>query len=185
VIFVPSTKQEKLIKAMKNETFRKAALEDADDIWEILRRAIARRKEDGSNQWQDGYPNPEAVQKDICNGHGFVMCRGDVVLGYAALLINDEPEYDNLEGAWLTHEDFVVFHRVAISENHLGKGLAKKMFGHIEDFAKQNNINSVKADTNFDNPAMLYLFESCGYHFCGTVYFRGSPRKAYEKVLLP
>lgn len=58
---------------MKNETFRKAALEDADDIWEILRRAIARRKEDGSNQWQDGYPNPEVVQKDISNGHGFVM----------------------------------------------------------------------------------------------------------------
>jgi hypothetical protein len=23
----------------------------------ILQKAIARRKEDGSNQWQDGYPN--------------------------------------------------------------------------------------------------------------------------------
>ena len=170
---------------MKNHTFRKATLEDADNIWSVLRQAIARRKADGSNQWQDGYPNLEVVKKDISNGNGFVLCQGAVVLGYTALLINDEPEYDNLEGSWLTHEDFVVFHRVAISENHLGKGLAKKMFAHIEAYARQNNINSVKADTNFDNPAMLYLFENCGYHFCGTVYFRGSPRKAYEKVLFP
>ena len=170
---------------MKKDTFRVATLEDAEDIWGILRQAIARRKEDGSNQWQDGYPNLEVVQKDISNGNGFVLCQGTAVLGYTALLINDEPEYDNLEGSWLTHEDFVVFHRVAISENHLGKGLAKKMFGHIEAYARQNNIKSIKADTNFDNPAMLYLFENCGYHFCGTVYFRGSPRKAYEKVLLP
>lgn len=170
---------------MKKDTFRVATLEDSEDIWGILRQAIARRKEDGSNQWQDGYPNLEVVQKDISNGNGFVMCQGTAVLGYTALLINDEPEYDNLEGSWLTHEDFVVFHRVAISENHLGKGLAKKMFGHIEAYARQNNIKSIKADTNFDNPAMLYLFENCGYHFCGTVYFRGSPRKAYEKVLFP
>ena len=170
---------------MKKDTFRVATLEDAEDIWGILRQAIARRKEDGSNQWQDGYPNLEVVQKDISNGNGFVLCQGTAVLGYTALLINDEPEYDNLEGSWLTHEDFVVFHRVAISENHLGKGLAKKMFGHIEAYARQNNIKSIKADTNFDNPAMLYLFENCGYHFCGTVYFRGSPRKAYEKVLFP
>lgn len=170
---------------MKNHTFRKATLEDADNIWSVLRQAIARRKADGSNQWQDGYPNLEVVKKDISNGNGFVLCQGTAVLGYTALLINDEPEYDNLEGSWLTHEDFVVFHRVAISENHLGKGLAKKMFGHIEAYARQNNIKSIKADTNFDNPAMLYLFENCGYHFCGTVYFRGSPRKAYEKVLFP
>ncbi len=31
-------------------------------IWEILQDAILRRKKDGSNQWQDGYPNPESVQ---------------------------------------------------------------------------------------------------------------------------
>jgi hypothetical protein len=28
---------------------------------DILQQAIARRKADGSNQWQDGYPNPEVI----------------------------------------------------------------------------------------------------------------------------
>ena len=79
--------------------------------------------------------------------------------------------------------DFVVFHRVAIAETHLGKGFAKVLFTFIEEFAKDNNILSVKADTNFDNGAMLSLFDKSGYVYCGEVHFRGSPRKAYEKVL--
>jgi hypothetical protein len=57
------------------------------------------------------------------------------------------------------------------------------MMGCIEDFAIHNNIYSVKADTNFDNMAMMKVFEKMGYTFCGHVYFRGSQRKAYEKVL--
>jgi len=170
------------IKPM-NDEFRIANTEDIPQIWSILKEAIQRRKEDGSNQWQDGYPNPEVIQNDIENGYGYVLAKGDTILGYTALLISDEPEYDRLEGEWLTNGDFVVFHRVAISGKHLGKGLAKKMMQCIENFAKEKNIHSIKADTNHDNPAMMRLFEKLGYTYCGRVYFRGSPRKAFEKVL--
>jgi GNAT superfamily N-acetyltransferase len=166
-----------------NYDFRKAELSEIAPIWAILRQAIQRRKEDGSNQWQDGYPNPEVVQKDIEKGEGFVLVAGETIIGYSALLINDEPAYGNIEGKWLTNTDFVVMHRVAISENYLGKGLAKLMIKNIEDFALSNTIFSVKADTNFDNLPMIKIFESQGYTYCGEVYFRGSPRKAYEKVL--
>ncbi|RDI57470.1 GNAT family N-acetyltransferase [Flavobacterium glaciei] len=163
--------------------FRKAELSEIAPIWEILQQAIQRRKEDGSTQWQDGYPNPEVVQKDIEKGEGFVLEDGDTIIGYSAVIINYEPAYENIEGKWLTNDDFVVMHRVAISEKYLGKGLAKLMLKNIEDFALSNNIYSVKADTNFDNIAMMKIFENLGYIYCGEVYFRGSPRKAFEKVL--
>ncbi|WP_276483753.1 GNAT family N-acetyltransferase [Paraflavitalea pollutisoli] len=163
--------------------FRKAVSEDLDAIWEILQQAILRRKKDGSQQWQDGYPNPVVVQKDIDNGAGYVLITGDVIVGYCAILVNDEPAYAGIEGKWLTEGDFVVFHRVAIAEQQLGKGLAKVLFGFIEDYARTHGIMSIKADTNFDNPAMLNLFQKQGYVYCGEVYFRGSARKAFEKVL--
>lgn len=166
-----------------NYTFRKATIAEIEPIWEILQDAILRRKKDGSNQWQDGYPNPESVINDIEKGVGFVLTENEKIIGYCAILINDEPEYANIIGKWLTNADFVVFHRVAISEAHLGKGLAKIIFKHIENFARDNSIYSVKADTNFDNGAMLNLFDKTGYVYCGEVHFRGSPRKAYEKVL--
>lgn len=166
-----------------NYHFRKAELSEIAPIWEILQQAIQRRKKDGSNQWQDGYPNPEVVEKDIQKGEGFVLVDGATIIGYSAVLLNDEPAYGNIEGKWLTNGNFVVLHRVAISENYLGKGLAKMILKKTEDFALSNNIYSIKADTNFDNIAMMKIFESSGYAYCGEVYFRGSPRKAYEKVL--
>ena len=167
-----------------NYHFRKAELSEIAPIWEILHQAIQRRKEDGSQQWQDGYPNLEVVQKDIEKGEGFVLVEGETIIGYSAVLINDEPAYENIEGNWLSNDDFVVVHRVAISEKYLGKGFAKMIIKYIENFALSNNIYSIKADTNFDNIAMIKIFENLGYTYCGEVYFRGSPRKAYEKVLV-
>jgi GNAT superfamily N-acetyltransferase len=167
-----------------NIQFRKTTQQDIPQIWEILQKAIQRRKEDGSNQWQDGYPNPEVIRNDMEKEAGFVLMDDEKVIGYCAVFINDEPAYADIEGKWLTNDDFVVFHRVAVAEEYLGKGLAKEMMKFIEEFALDNSIYSVKADTNFDNLAMMKSFEKAGYTYCGEVYFRGSARKAYEKVLI-
>ena len=166
-----------------NYHFRRATATDALQIWIILQNAILRRKSDGSNQWQDGYPNPEIIAQDIEKGIGYVLTENENIIGYSAVLINDEPEYDNLQGEWLSNNDFVVFHRVAIASTHLGKNLSKKMIDFIEEFALKNNIHSLKADTNYDNFAMMNIFDKSGFVFCGIVHFRGSPRRAYEKVL--
>lgn len=163
--------------------FRKATHTEITPIWTILQQAIMRRKKDGSKQWQDGYPNLEVVKNDIEKEQGFVLLQGEEIIGYAAILINDEPAYDALEGNWVNTDNFVVLHRLALSEHQLGKGLAKKIMEYAADFALQNKIYNIKADTNFDNIAMIKIFENTGYTFCGEVFFRGSPRKAYQKVL--
>lgn len=165
--------------------FRKAEIADLHPVWDILRQAIIRRKADGSEQWQDGYPNPGVIQRDIERGAGFVLTDKNTIIGYAAVLVNDEPEYARIEGKWLTNSDFVVVHRIAVSENYIGKGLAKRILGFVEDYAITNHTYSIKADTNFDNIAMMKTFEKLGYVYCGEVYFRGSARRAYEKVLAP
>lgn len=163
--------------------FRKATSDDLPEIWVILQKAILRRKEDGSSQWQDGYPNPAVIQKDIAQDAGFVMREGETIVGYCAILINDEPAYEEIEGKWLTNGDFAVFHRVAISEDHIGRGLSSKMLDFIEDLALKNKLQSVRADTNFDNAAMRHVFKKAGYFYCGEVFLRGNPRMAFEKVL--
>ena len=57
------------------------------------------------------------------------------------------------------------------------------MLKHIEDFTLSKNITSLKVDTNFDNAGMLKILDKLGYVYCGEVFFRDSPRKAFEKVL--
>ena len=166
-----------------NYNFRKAVVSDMSQIWTIIQQAILRRKNDGSQQWQDGYPNEDVIKQDIIKGIGYVLTDDDAIVGYAAIIFNDEPAYEKLKGTWLTNEDFAVVHRVAISDDYLGKGLAQKIFLFTEDLAKGNNIFSIKVDTNFDNIPMLKILEKLGYTYCGEVTFRDSFRKAYEKTL--
>lgn len=162
--------------------FDKAEIGQLDEIWEIIKCAINRRKQDGSNQWQDGYPNQSIIEHDIKQGYAYVIFNDSDIIGYCAIL-NEEPEYAKIQGKWLTNSDFLVFHRVAIAEKYLRQGFSKAMLRFIESLAVDKNIFSIKADTNFDNEAMLTLFERSGYTYCGEVSFRGSPRKAFEKVL--
>ncbi|WP_434978822.1 GNAT family N-acetyltransferase [Daejeonia sp. YH14] len=166
---------------MQNIIFRPALEEDAAAVWDILRHAIERRRKEGSAQWQDGYPNPETVQSDISKNHGFVLTVNGVVAVYAALIFNDEPAYENITGKWLSEGDFLVMHRVAVSEDFLGKGLVRRFFAETEYYCRQKGVSSIKVDTNFDNAAMLALLQKTGYTFCGEVMMRGSSRKAFEK----
>lgn len=163
--------------------FRKAEPADADAIWKILQQAIERRRLDGSRQWQDGYPNTDTVKKDIENGWGFVLANETGIIAYSALILNDEPAYDYIDGAWLTNGDFLVVHRVAVSDTVAGQGIATRLLKAIEDYALAQPIPSIKVDTNFDNPAMLRILEKLGYIYCGEVILFGAPRKAFEKVL--
>ncbi|SDE18765.1 GNAT family N-acetyltransferase [Riemerella columbipharyngis] len=163
--------------------FRKAKTDDEAAVWEILKSAIHRRRLDGSSQWQDGYPNMEILKNDIRQEAGWVLVGGEMVCGYVAIY-GEEPAYDDLkQGNWLSNGVFIVIHRLAVSEGLIGRGLAQKIFEKVEEFARQKGIKSIKADTNFDNYAMLHIFKKMGYSYCGKVYFRGSERLAYEKLI--
>ncbi|KMQ70639.1 GNAT family N-acetyltransferase [Chryseobacterium koreense] len=171
------------MKNSENINWRKANDSDSEKIWEILQQAIKRRKNDGSRQWQDGYPNQQTVKTDIEWGIGYVLTENEDVVAYSAILLNDEPAYDKIVGKWLTDGDFHVVHRVAVADAVAGKGYAMKIFSKIEEFSRANNVFSIKVDTNFDNGAMLHILQKLGYAYCGKVYFRGAERLAYEKVL--
>ncbi|MBP1616888.1 MAG: Acetyltransferase family [Bacteroidetes bacterium] len=164
--------------------FRKANQMDVESIWRILQQAIERRRLDGSEQWQDGYPNPEVVEKDISKDHGYLLLDGDKVVAYAAIMVNNEPAYDTIIGKWLTTgSDFLVLHRVAVENNYLGQGIAKLIFNKAEKMACHKGIHSIRVDTNFDNQPMLHLMNKLGYTYCGEVFLRSGSRKAFEKVL--
>lgn len=163
---------------------RKAAISEIPLIWDILQDAIEQRRQDGSTQWQDGYPNELTINTDIQNGHAFVLTENDSILCYAAIIFDKEPAYEAIEGKWLTDGDYAVVHRVAVSKLAKGKGIATKLFEKIEGLCLDHTIYSIKVDTNFDNIPMLKILDRLHYTYCGEVFFRGSARKAFEKKLL-
>ena len=163
---------------------RKATLSEIPAIWKILQQAIERRKQDGSAQWQDGYPNEQSIHNDLANDSAYVLAANDQIIAYAAIIFDVEPAYTDIVGNWLTNEEYLVVHRVATSNEVTGKGVATQLFKLIEDIALDADVYSIKVDTNFDNVPMLKILEKLGYTYCGEVFFRGSARKGFEKVLL-
>lgn len=162
---------------------RMAESEDIPAIWEILQQSIERRRKDGSDQWQDGYPNLSTVEDDVEKQQNYVLTQNGKVIATAAVIFNYEPTYDEIDGEWLTNGDFYVVHRVGVSDQVAGKGIATQFFLMIEEFVKEKGVFSIKIDTNFDNLAMLRILEKLDYTYCGEILVRNSPRKAFEKVL--
>lgn len=162
---------------------RKAERAELPTIWEIIQHAIEQRRRDGSSQWQDGYPNPTTLEDDLDKGVAYVLEANGELFLYAAILFEPEPAYEAIEGHWLTNGPYMVMHRIATSPQARGKGIATAFFRMAEDLCRSRGVPSIKVDTNFDNVPMLRILEKLGYTYCGEVYFRGSARRAYEKVL--
>lgn len=162
---------------------RKAKTSEQGIVWEILQQAIEQRRLDGSEQWQQGYPNEQTVRDDINDGYAYVLTEGDQVIAYAAIIFGIEPAYNEIEGQWLTNGDYAAIHRVATSNAVKGKGVATRLFQMIEQLCIDKKVFSIKVDTNFDNAPMLRILEKLNYTYCGEIFFIGAPRKAFEKIL--
>lgn len=163
--------------------FRKATENDVLKIWEIILYAKELRKGQGSEQWQDGYPNEQTIKNDIAKNYGYVVENQGDILGYFALIFEEEPAYTAIEGKWLSEQNYAVVHRVAVSPKAKGLKLGTQILQKVEELCIENQVFNIRVDTNFDNVAMLSIFEKLGYKYCGEVYFRGSSRKAFEKLL--
>lgn len=162
---------------------RKATFAELPTIWDVLQHAIEQRKQEGSNQWQNGYPNQKTVHNDLTNGYAYVLFENNIILAYAAIIFGAEPSYNNIKGHWITNSDYAVVHRVATSGALKGKGVATRLFSLIEDLCIEQKVYSIRVDTNFDNIPMRKILNKLNYIYCGEVFYEGDSRKAYEKVL--
>ena len=167
----------------RSNVFRKAEEADLPAIGAILRGAVARMLAEGKRQWDENYPNERHASADIANDVGYVMERDGEVVGYTAVVTSGEPTYASIDGKWQTNGDYVVVHRLAVSQKVKGKGIGKAMMKAVERHARSLGIPSFRIDTNFDNTAMLGMLSKLGFSYCGEIQYEHGSRKAFEKIL--
>jgi len=147
----------------------------------ILGQAKCRLHNLGIDQWQDGYPNEDAVKNDIALRNGYVFVVDSVVAAYAAIIIGDEPTYHHIDGQWLTDNPYVVVHRIAVHDNYAHQGIAAEIFNFTCSLARQNQVTSFRIDTHKDNVYMQHLIHKQGFTYCGIIQVRDGARMAFEK----
>ena len=171
---------------------RRTTEDDIPAILAILEQAKAYLRESGVDQWQEGYPNREAILDDIAAGRGWTFeCVDDgEIAGYECVAMTPEVCYRSIDGAWLTEgENYAVIHRAMAAAKYRGTMLATEMFGFAAELAAGLGKASVRVDTHRDNRAMNRLCTKLGYQFCGVVDLSSvdpahdSLRNAYEKLI--
>ncbi len=167
--------------------FRKTTREDIPGIMRIIAQAQEYMKNEGIDQWQDGYPNEAAFEEDIEKDYSYVMLEDDQVIGTIAIIFDGEPTYDVIyEGEWKTVEEpYAAVHRVAVDVECKGKGIAGTMLAEVEKMCRERSVRSIKNDTHRDNKSMQRMVTKNGFEYCGIIYLEsGAERIAFEKVLM-
>ena len=157
---------------------RQATLEDTERLMEIFDIARGFMRTTGNpNQWINGYPQQELIEKEIKEGHCFVCVDTmQKVVATFCFIVGDDPTYAVIEdGEWPSNVPYAVIHRLASDGSH--RGIAAEC---IQWCAQQ--INCLRADTHADNKVMQHLLEKNGFIRCGIIYVaNGTPRIAYQR----
>ncbi len=161
-------------------------LKDIERVNEIIDMAKAYFKSCGSPQWQNGYPNKETLASDLELGVGYVLEDEGCVVGYAAIILDDDPNYSYIEqGKWIYDEPYGVMHRICIDNSYKGKGYAHELFKKFESLCLEHHRYVMRIDTHELNTSMQHLISKEEFTYCGIVYMEDhSPRLAYEKKLV-
>lgn len=172
---------------------RIAELNDLKAVLEIIDRAVAFLAEQGSPQWQNGQnPSYEQLLADIQGGHGYVLTFDDKLVGYASLIPGPDAVYTAIsEGAWLklpaevAEQNFLAIHRVAISNEVRGQGLAQTFMADLLTAAKNLGYHDVRIDTYPRNLIMQKVIKRAGFTYQGMIYFNfaDGERYAYQQLL--
>ena len=169
--------------------FRKSTFDDVDRILEIIEKAKIELRKLGLDQWQKGYPDREVIENDVKNGISYVLEEiSKKIVGTIVLLPKKEEPYSKIEGKWITNDDYIVIHRLAVDSEIKNKGIATKILEFSEKECIKNKILSIKTDTHESNEPMKKFLEKNGFSYCGVIYLDREPdvgekRIAYEKII--
>ena len=159
---------------------RAARAEDVSAILTIYEDARAYMRANGNTvQWTGSYPGEVHIRADIDAGLLYVVTDGDdTILGVFYFRIGIDPTYVKIyEGSWLNDEPYGVIHRIAVSKESHGKGVASFIYRHC--FEK---IPNLKIDTHRTNIPMQRSLTKNGFRPCGIIYLEsGDERIAFQK----
>lgn len=164
---------------------RPCTLQDIAPAFDIIAQIQAEFLSQGINQWQDGYPAPEDLQKDLSLGFAYILEEAGQAAGYFALCPREEPYYSVIyNGAWLCPGPYAVLHRLAIRPAMRRRGLATHVLEYAHSQARRQGALSLRADTHEHNLPARSLFLKAGFTPCGTIFVRKhGKRDAFEKKL--
>ena len=136
------------------------------------------RRTGNPSQWAGAYPGLEEILLDLQLGRLYVCKEAEEILGVFCFFQGVDPTYLRIDGGnWINEDPYGVIHRIAVSENAHGKGVASACFEHCYQI-----IPNLRIDTHRDNLPMQKALAKNGFIKCGVIYLKnGEERIAFQK----
>ena len=162
---------------------RRTQKKDIKRMMEIVVQAQKYMREQGIDQWQNGYPTAEVLEKDMNNQMSYVLEEDENVVGMFAFAVMEEPTYRKIYGGqWKQDGDYGVLHRVAVDNRFKGAGLGGKMVDYAVKACHDQNIKTLRIDTHRDNHSMQNMLSKNGFERRGIIHLQdGAERVAFER----
>jgi GNAT superfamily N-acetyltransferase len=160
--------------------------EELDAILELTRSCGRHMRENGIDQWDENYPDRESLDRDITKETLFAYRENGEVVGIIVLNETQDPEYAEINWSTSAADRNIVVHRLAVSPDHQGKGIARKIMDFAEKWALENNFDAIRLDTFSQNPRNQRFYKNRGYTELGSVflsYKKEHPYFCYELLL--
>lgn len=169
---------------MGSYVLKKAEMDQLSAAMDLISDGKRYLKEQGSDQWQTGYPDETDIREDILRGRGYFVTEEERLLAYLCVDFEGESAYAQIKGRWLTGDSpYGVIHRLAIGKSSRGKGLSSAVFLLAEELCRSRGVGSIRVDTDEKNQIMRHILEKNGFVLCGTIWFAGGDKLAFEKIL--
>ncbi len=147
----------------------------------IINSARQHLKDQGIDQWQDGYPDYACIEMDAKRKVGYFMVVEEEIVGYICIDFDGEPDYNTIDGAWEKEEPFVVVHRMAMTDSARGKNISDRVLKAVEEMSIRKGVHYFRVDTDSGNLKMQHILQKNGFTYRGIITFDNTPKLAYDK----
>jgi len=159
-----------------------ATANDLSALTALTAECIAAMRASGIDQWDEVYPHPDLLSRDIAAGTVSLLRDEKVVVGTITLDQNLDPLWEGMD--WSRPDSgAAAVHRVMVHPTRQGQGLARRLMAHAESRARERGSHSIRLDAFTSNPASLRLYEALGYRRTGTAVMRKGEFVCFEKIL--
>lgn len=165
-----------------NIFFRKANLDDLDEIFSFVKKSIDRMIQQKIYQWDEIYPVKSDFESDIKNG--WLTCGimdGTIVSTYS---INDECDEAYNYALWNWPDSrWMVLHRIVVNPDFQNQGIGTRTMLHLMNGLKENGIQSLRLDVFSENPYSQRMYDKLGFVKTGEAHWRKGLFYLLEKKL--
>jgi ribosomal protein S18 acetylase RimI-like enzyme len=164
---------------------RLASTKDIESIMNLTQACAQHMIAQGIFQWNAHYPPRKAFEKDLNRQELYVLELEKAIKGCIVLSTLKDAEYQPIQ--WLSKtENNLYIHRLAIHPEVQGQGYAQGLMSFAENYAREQQFESVRLDTFSQNKRNQRFYEQRGYQRLGNIYFpkqSTAPFYCYELLL--